>query len=77
MSGILCVDRVAVEATTGHILETCKSGSDAFRSHPPAHVALRFRQPVMQDAWQVCCAPNAEVIERKQRRTRKPKAMPE
>ena len=62
MNGILYIDETAVEATTGHMLVTFKSGGDAFRFHLPAHVALRFRQAVMQDAWQVCCAPDAEVV---------------
>jgi len=77
MNGILYIDETAVEATTGHMLVTFKSGGDAFRFHLPAHVALRFRQSVMQDAWQVCCAPDAEVIELKRKRTRKPKAKSE
>lgn len=77
MSGILFVDDTAVEATTGHMLVTFKSGGDAFRFHIPAHVALRFRQAVMQDAWQVCCAPDADVIEFKRKRARKRQAKPE
>lgn len=77
MNGILYIDETAVEASTGHMLVTFKSGGDAFRFHLPAHVALRFRQSVMQDAWQVCCAPDAEVIELKRTRTRKPKAKSE
>ena len=77
MNGILHIDETAVEATTGHMLVTFKSGGDAFRFHLPAHVALRFRQAVMQDAWQVCCAPDAEVIELKRRRTPKRKAKSE
>ncbi|KTE77784.1 hypothetical protein [Sphingopyxis sp. A083] len=77
MNGILYIDETAVEATTGHMLVTFKSGGDALRFHLPAHVALRFRQSVMQDAWQVCCAPDAEVIELKRKRTRKPKAKSE
>jgi hypothetical protein len=72
MNGILHIDETAVEATTGHMLVTFKSGGDAFRFHLPAHVALRFRQAVMQDAWQVCGAPDAELIELK--RTRKAKS---
>lgn len=77
MNGIVFVEATAVEATTGQMLVTFKSGGDAFRFHLPAHVALRFRQSVMRDAWQVCCAPDAEVIELKQKRTRKRKAKPE
>jgi hypothetical protein len=77
MTGIVFVEATAVEATTGHMLVTFESGGDAFRFHLPAHVALRFRQAVMQDAWQVCCAPDAEVIELKRKRTRKRKAKPE
>ena len=77
MNGILYIDETAVEATTGHMLVTFKSGGDAFCFHLPAHVALRFRQSVMQDAWQVCCAPDAEVIELKRKPTRKPRAKSE
>lgn len=62
MSGILYIDDASVEATSGHMLVTFKSGGDAFRFHLPAHVALRFRHTVMQDAWQVCCVPDAEVV---------------
>ena len=61
-AGVLFIDGATVEATTGHMLVTFKSGGDDFRFHLPAHVALRFRQDVMQDAWQVCCAADAEVI---------------
>jgi hypothetical protein len=58
MSGILHIDEAMVEATTGHMLVTFMSGGEAFRFHLPGHVALRFRQSVMRDAWQVCCVPN-------------------
>lgn len=77
MSGVIYVEATAVEATTGHMLVTFKSGGDAFRFHLPAHLALRFRHAVMQDAWQVCCAPDSEVIELKRKRTHKPKAKSE
>lgn len=49
MNGIVFVEATAVEATTGQMLVTFKSGGDAFRFHLPAHVALRFRQSVMPD----------------------------
>ena len=71
MNGVLYIDRAEVEATTGHMLVTFKSGGDAFRFHLPANVALRFRQTVMQDAWQVCCAPDAEVVKLKPKKRRK------
>ncbi len=74
MNGVLYIERAEVEATTGHMLVTFKSGGDAFRFHLPAHVALRFRQSVMQDAWQVCCAPDAEVVKFKSKRKRRPKS---
>ena len=77
MNGIVYIDETSVEATTGQMLVTFKSGGDAFRFHLPAQVALRFRQAVMQDAWQVCCAPVAEVIELKRKRMRAPKATSE
>lgn len=62
MSGVLFIEAVAVEATSGRMLVTFTSGGDDFRFHLPGHVALGFRQKVMTDAWQVCCAPDAEVI---------------
>lgn len=62
MNGVLYIDETSVEATTGHMLVTFKSGGDVFRFHLPANVALRFRHAVLQDAWQVCCAPDAEVV---------------
>lgn len=77
MRGIIHVEAAGVEATTGHMLISFESGSDAFRFHLPAHVALRFRHAVMKDAWQVCCAPDAEVIELKRKRTSKRKAKSE
>lgn len=73
MNGVLYIERAEVEATTGHMLVTFNSGGDAFRFHLPAHVALRFRQSVMQDAWQVCCAPDAEVVKFKPKQKRRPK----
>lgn len=77
MNGVLYVDGAAVEATTGHMLVTFNSGGDAFRFYLPANVALKFRHSVMQDAWQVCCAPDAEVVALKRKRTRKTKAKSE
>lgn len=71
MSGILYVERATVEATTGHMLVTFESGGEAFRFHLPAHVALTFRHTVMKDAWQVCCAPDAEVVPLRRKRGRK------
>jgi hypothetical protein len=53
------------------MLVTFESGGDAFRFHLPAHVALMFRHAVMQDAWQVCCAPDAEVVPLKPKASRK------
>jgi hypothetical protein len=71
MNGVLHIDQAEVEATTGHMLVTFKSGGDAFRFHLPGHIALRFRQHVMRDAWQVCCAPDAEVVKLKTKSRRK------
>lgn len=51
MNGVLFIDRAEVEATTGHMLVTFKSGGDAFRFYLPGHVALMFRQAIMRDAW--------------------------
>jgi hypothetical protein len=65
VTGVLYVEGAAVEATTGHMLVTFTSGGDAFRFHLPAHVALTFRHVVMRDAWQVCRAPDAEVVKLK------------
>lgn len=62
MSGVLYIEEAAVEATTGQMLVTFTSGGDAFRFHLPAHIALHFRDAIMRDAWQVCCAPDAEII---------------
>ena len=68
MAGILFVEDSAVEATSGQMLITFKSGGENFRFHLPAHIALRFRQKIMADGWQVCCAPNAEVVPFKPKR---------
>lgn len=76
MNGILHVDDTRVEATTGHMLVTFTSGGDAFRFRLPASVALLFRQAVMRDAWQVCCAPDAEVVRIARKRPRKGKLAP-
>ncbi len=62
MSGVVYVDEAKAEATTGRMLITFISGGDLFRFHLPAHVALRFRQTIMRDAWQVCCVPDADVV---------------
>ena len=71
MSGIVYVEAAEVEATSGRMLVTFKSGEDSFRFHIPGSVALRFRQRVMEDAWQVCCAPDAQVVKFKRPRGRK------
>jgi len=62
MNGILYIDEASADATTGHMLVTLKSGGDSFRFHLPGNVALKFRQAIIEDAWQVCCAPDAEVV---------------
>lgn len=62
MAGILYVENAKAEATSGQMLVTFESGGEAFRFHLPPHTALRFRQSVVQDAWQVLCAPDAEVV---------------
>ena len=67
MSGVLYIEAASVEATTGQMLVTFTSGGEDFRFHLPAHIAIRFRQEVMTNAWQVCCAPNAEVVPLKPR----------
>lgn len=71
MSGVVYVDEAKAEATTGRMVITFNSGGDLFRFHLPAHVALRFRQAIMRDAWQVCCAPDADVVPLKPKRKRK------
>lgn len=73
MRGIVHVDDAVVEATTGHMLVTFTSGGEAFQFHLPSHVALKFRQMVMHDAWKVCCAPAAEVVKLKPTRRTKDK----
>lgn len=62
MTGVLYIDEADVEATSGRMLVTFRSGGDAFRFHLPPNVALQFRQRIMTDAWQVCCAPDADVV---------------
>jgi hypothetical protein len=52
------------------MLVAFESGGDAFRFHVPAHVALLFRHRIMADGWQVCCAPDAEVVSLAARRAR-------
>lgn len=77
MSGILYVEGAAVEATTGHMLVTFKSGDDTLRFHLPGHVALKFRHIIMRDAWQVCCAPGADVVKFRSKRRTARKSNPE
>ena len=67
MSGVLYIEAASVEATTGQMLVTFTSGGEDFRFHLPAHIAIRFRHEVMTNAWQVCCAPDAEVVPLKPR----------
>ncbi len=62
MSGVLYIEAASVEATSGQMLVTFASGGEDFRFHLPAHIAIRFRQKIMTDGWQVCCAPDAEVV---------------
>ena len=71
MTGILYIEAAAVEATSGRMLLTLTSGGEAFRFHLPANVAIRFRQTIMEDGWQVLCAPNAEVVPFRRKRRRK------
>lgn len=71
MSGVLYIEAATVEATSGRMLVTFTSGGEDFRFHLPGHVALRFRHKVMTDAWQVCCAPDAEVVSLRKPRSRK------
>ena len=68
MAGILFIEGAAVEATSGQMLLTLTSGGEAFRFHLPAHIAIKFRQTILADGWQVLCAPNAEVIPFKRKR---------
>jgi hypothetical protein len=70
MAGILFVEDATVEATTGQMLLTFTSGGEDFRFHLPAHIAIRFRQKVMADGWQVVCAPSAEVVTFKRKRVK-------
>lgn len=70
MAGIIHVDAATVEATSGHMLITLESGGDQFRFHLSAHVALRLREVIMRDGWQVCCAPDAEIVSLAARRAR-------
>ena len=73
MNGVLYVENAKVEATTGQMLVTFSSGGDLFRFHLPAHAALMFREAIMRDAWQVCCAPAADVVQLQPARRRKAK----
>ena len=71
MSGIVYVDGAKAEATTGRMLITFHSGGERFRFHLPAPVALMFRQAIIRDALQVCCVPNADVVQLKPTPTKK------
>ena len=71
MAGILIVEGAAVEATSGQMLLTLTSGGEDFRFHLPANVAIRFRELILADGWQVDCAPNAEVVPFRPKRRRK------
>ena len=71
MSGVIYVDEAKAEATTGRMLITFNSGGELFRFHLPAHVALMFRQAIMRDAWQVCCVPDADVVQLRPKQRRK------
>ena len=71
MAGILFVEGAAVEATSGQMLLTLTSGGEDFRFHLPANVAIRFREMILVDGWQVLCAPNAEVVPFRPKRRRK------
>jgi hypothetical protein len=62
MSGVLYIEAASVEATSGQMLVTFTSGGEDFRFHLPPHVAIKFRQKIIADGWQVCCAPDAEVV---------------
>ena len=75
MTGILFVDRSQVEATSGRMLITFSSGGDDFRFHLPPHVAIKLRQHIMRDGWEVLCVPDAEVVHLKPkgRRSKEPK----
>jgi hypothetical protein len=59
--GIIYVEGATVEATTGHMLVTLDSGGDVFQFHLPRNVALKFRDKIMRDAWQVCCVPEEPI----------------
>jgi hypothetical protein len=62
MTGILYIEAAKVEATSGQMLVTLTSGGVDFCFHLPASVAIKFRHKIMTDGWQVCCAPDAEVV---------------
>ena len=70
MSGVLYVEDASVQANSGHMLVTFKSGGDAFRFHLPAHVGVKLREVIMRDGWQVLCAPDAETVSLAARRAR-------
>jgi hypothetical protein len=71
MNGVLFVEDAKVEATTSRMLVTFTSGGDQFRFHIPAHTALKFRERIMRETWQVCCAPNADVVKLKPKKMRR------
>jgi len=68
VSGVLYAEGAKAEATTGHMLVTFTSGGEEFRFHLPANVALKFRQSVITDTWQVCCTPSEPIKFSKKRR---------
>ena len=70
MNGILYIDEASADATTGHMLVTFKSGGESFRFHLPGNIALKFRRTIIEDTWQVCCAPDAKVVELRPKRRR-------
>ena len=63
MTGVLYIDAASIESTSGKMLITFTSGGDDFRFHLSANVAIRFREMIVRDGWQVLCAPNAEVVQ--------------
>lgn len=73
MNGKVYVDEVLVEATTGQMLITFKSGGDDFRFHLSPHVAVLLRDKIMRDGWQVLCSPDAEVVPFPRKRAKRAK----
>ena len=70
MTGVLYTEGASVDSASGRMLVTFTSGGEDVRFHLPANVAVLFRQKIMTDGWQVCCAPNAEVVPIKSKRRR-------